>query len=102
MKFKEGREGKAGASGDSPSRVGGSGVDPSGVGPSKVGASGVDLTGIDARGVGSTWVDASGVNSSASMLFAFGADDRAKDIWESKMSASLLSSPNGETRPRYP
>ena len=102
VKFKEGREGKAGASGVSPSRVGGSGVDPSGVGPSKVGASGVDLTGIDARGVGSTWVDASGVNSSASMLFAFGADDRAKDIWESKMSASLLSSPNGETRPRYP
>jgi len=97
VKLKEGREGKAGAGGVSPSRVGGSGVDPC-----KAGASGVGLTGIDARGVGSTWVDASGVNPSASMLFAFGADDRDEDKEESETSESLVSSPDGETRPRYP
>ena len=102
VKLKERRERKAGAGGVSPSRVGGSGVDPSGVGSSKAGASGVGLTGIDARGVGSTWVDASGVNPSASMLFAFGADDRDEDKQESETSASLVSSPDGETRPRDP
>ncbi|KAK7856941.1 hypothetical protein CFP56_020984 [Quercus suber] len=56
VKLKERRKGKAGASGVSPSRVGGSGVDPSGVSPSEAGASGVGLIGIDARGVGSTWL----------------------------------------------
>ncbi|KAK7856942.1 hypothetical protein CFP56_020985 [Quercus suber] len=50
VKLKERRKGKAGASGVSPSRVGGSGVDPSGVSPSEAGASGVGLIGIDARG----------------------------------------------------
>ncbi|KAK9986756.1 hypothetical protein SO802_031707 [Lithocarpus litseifolius] len=102
VKLKEGRKGKSGASGVSPSRVGGSGVDPSGVGPSEASASGAGLTGIDARGVGSTWVDASGFNSSASMLVAFGADDRDEDKWESETSTSLVSSPDGETRLRYP
>ncbi|KAF3966992.1 hypothetical protein CMV_008958 [Castanea mollissima] len=101
VKLKEGRKRKASASGVSPSRVGGSGVDPSGVGQSEVGASGVGPSGIDARGVDPTWVDASRVNPSASALVAFGAD-RDEDKWESETSASLVSSSDDETRPRYP
>ena len=61
VKLKEGRKGKASACGVSPSRVGGSGVDPSGVDQGEVGASGVGPSGIDARGVNPTWVDASGL-----------------------------------------
>ena len=87
--------------GDSPSRVGGRGVDPSGVGQSEVGASGVGPNGIDARGVDPTWVDASGVNPSASAIVAFGVD-RDEDKWELETSASLVSSSDDETRPRYP
>nr|POF22501.1 hypothetical protein CFP56_68391 [Quercus suber] len=101
VKLKEGRKGKANACGVSPSRVGGSGVDPSGIGQSEVGASGVGPSAIDARGVDPTWVDASGVNPSASVLVAFGAD-RNEDKWESETSASLVSSSDDETRPRYP
>ena len=91
VKLKKGRKGKAGACGVSPSRVGGSGVDPSGVSQSEVGA----------RGVDPTWVDASGVNPSASALVAFGAD-RDEDKWESETFACLFSSSDDETRPRYP
>ncbi|KAK7847175.1 hypothetical protein CFP56_007027, partial [Quercus suber] len=101
VKLKEGRKGKAIACGVSPSRVGGSGFDPSGVGQSEVGASGVSPSGIDARGVDPTKVDVSGVNPSASALVAFGAD-RDEDKWESETSASLVSSSDDETRPRYP
>ncbi|KAK9986750.1 hypothetical protein SO802_031701 [Lithocarpus litseifolius] len=101
VKLKEGRKGKASACGVSPSKVGGSGVDPSGIGQSEVGASGVGSSRIDASGVDPTWVDASGVNPSASALVAFGAD-RDEDKWESETSASLDSSSDDETRPRYP
>ena len=52
-------------------------------------------------GVDPTWVDASGVNPSASALVAFGAD-RDEDKWESETFASLVSSSDDETRPRYP
>ena len=101
MKLKEGRKGKAIACGVSPSRVGGSGVDPNGVGQGEVGVSGVGPNGIDARGVDPTRVDASGVNPSASAIVAFGVD-KDEDKWELEISASLVSSSNDETRPRYP
>ena len=101
MELKEGRKGKAITCRVSPSKVGGSRVDPSGVGQSEVGASGVGPTWIDARGVDPIWVDASGVNPIASVLVAFGPD-RDEDKWESETSASLVSSSDDETRPRYP
>ena len=101
VKLKEGRKGKAIACGVSPNRVGGSGVDPSGVGQSEVGVSGVGPNGIDARGVDPTWVDASGVNPSVSAIVAFRVD-RDEDKWELETFASLVSSSNNETRPRYP
>ena len=61
----------------------------------------VGPSGIDVRGVDPTWVDASGVNPNASALVAFGVD-RDEDKWESETSASLVSSSDDETRPRYP
>nr|POF03645.1 hypothetical protein CFP56_61428 [Quercus suber] len=100
VKLKERRKGKAGASGVSPSRVGGSGVDPSGVSPSEAGASGVGLIGIDARGVGSTWLMQVGLilvqvcllHLELMIGMMISGSERRLQIW-------LV---HCETRPRYP